>query len=618
MVKARHFLVFLTFILMLCGSWTAWAASFKAQTDRSEVSLNQTLTLTLTVEGANSAGTPDFSALKGDFRIVSQGQSSNFSIINGAYSSQIVWNLVLMPLHEGEIIIPPLNVQTDQGKVNSQTLKLMVTKTVRNTNISKNKQGRDVYIDAAVSDRTPYRNSPVVFTVRLVAAAAVSDISFGELKIDSAVVEKQGEPKVYDEIQGARSVKIIELRYLVTPLQDGPLKIPSFVFQGMVRGQARSTSPFGGSPQDPFGIFQDFAFLADIMGQPFTLTSDEIMLEVKKDAAQMDPWIPAEDLKISDALEGAEKAKVGEPLYRHLTLVAKGNVGAILPDLNGKIASENDFRIYAETPQTGLSISQDGKSVSGWREEIYTLIPQNGGALTLPEIKVPWWDIKNNKVAYAIVPGRTINVAGDRAAQSGNQTPATSQTGQAGQPQGETPTTDDAEEAKLLTRDTYIFCALALLGTVGLLLTLYLIRGKQPKTAQPEQPKETPSNGRPVVRKPVPQPANEDKISPADLHKAATLDELKKMIVTFVVQRAGVRPAASLKDIALHISKGLEGDMRERAEKIFARLEAALYAGQETPFEPLKEDFARVLEQYARPKKDQAVKVDRLGALNPS
>lgn len=90
------------------------------------------------------------------------------------------------------------------------------------------------------------------------------------------------------------------------------------------------------------------------------------------------------------------------------------------------------------------------------------------------------------------------------------------------------------------------------------------------------------------------------------------------MIVTFAVQRAGVRPAASLKDIALHISKGLQGDMRERAEKLFARLEAALYAGQETPFEPLKEDFARVLEQYARPKKDQAAKVDRLGALNPS
>ena len=137
MVKTRHFLVFLTFILMLCGSWTAWAASLKAQTDRSEVSLNQTLTLTLTLEGANKAGTPDFSALKGDFRIVSRGQSSNFSIINGAYESQIVWNLVLQPLHEGKITIPELSVQTDQGVVNSQTLKLIVKKTVRNTNITK-------------------------------------------------------------------------------------------------------------------------------------------------------------------------------------------------------------------------------------------------------------------------------------------------------------------------------------------------------------------------------------------------------------------------------------------------------------------------------------------------
>ncbi|MBK9585548.1 MAG: protein BatD [Alphaproteobacteria bacterium] len=618
MVKTRHFLVFLTFILMLCGSWTAWAASLKAQTDRSEVSLNQTLTLTLTLEGANKAGTPDFSALKGDFRIVSRGQSSNFSIINGAYESQIVWNLVLQPLHEGKITIPELSVQTDQGVVNSQTLKLIVKKTVRNTNITKNKQGRDVYIDAAVSDRTPYRNSPVVFTVRLVAAAAVSDISFGELKIDNALVEKQGEPKVYDEIQGARSVKIIELRYLVTPLQDGPLKIPSFVFQGMVRGQARSTSPFGGTPQDPFGIFQDFAFLADIMGQPFTLTSDEIMLEVKKDAAQMDPWLPAEDLKISDALEGAEKAKVGEPLYRHLTLVAKGNVGTILPDLNGKIASESDFRIYAETPQTGLSISEDGKLVSGWREEIYTLIPQNGGALTLPEIKVPWWDIRNNKIAYATLPARTINVAGGIMAQAGSAQSSLSNPGQTAQQQGTEPEEVNPKASELLRRDAYILSSLAVLAALATGLAILFWRRKRIKTAQPMQPKETVPENKPVIRRPIPQPANEDKISPADLHKVATLDELKKMIVTFAVQRAGVRPAASLKDIAQHISKGLEGDMRERSEKLFARLEAALYAGQETPFEPLKEDFARVLEQYARPKKDQAEKVDRLGALNPS
>lgn len=203
-------------------------------------------------------------------------------------------------------------------------------------------------------------------------------------------------------------------------------------------------------------------------------------------------------------------------------------------------------------------------------------------------------------------------------AQAGSAQSSLSNPGQTAQQQGTEPEEVNPKASELLRRDAYILSSLAVLAALATGLAILFWRRKRIKTAQPMQPKETVPENKPVIRRPIPQPANEDKISPADLHKVATLDELKKMIVTFAVQRAGVRPAASLKDIAQHISKGLEGDMRERSEKLFARLEAALYAGQETPFEPLKEDFARVLEQYARPKKDQAEKVDRLGALNPS
>lgn len=617
MVKARHYLVFLGLYFVFCWAWPAWAVTLKAEAERANIALNQTVALTLTLEGAASAGTPDFSALEKDFRIVSRGQSSSFSFVNGVSASRVIWNLVLQPLHEGEITIPALSVQTDQGIISSQPLKLSVTKTASNTNIPKNKHGREVYVHASVSDRKPFRNSPLIFTVRLVAAAAVSDISFGDFKIDGAVVEKQGDPVIYDEVQSSRSVKIVELRYLITPLQDGPLKIPSFVFQGMIRGAARNTSPYSGSPQDPFGVFQDFALLTDIMGQPFTLSSDEIMLDVKKDAVQMDPWLPAEDLKISDTFQGADKAKVGEPLYRRLTLVAKGNVGTILPDLNGKVASENDFRIYAETPQTSMTISEDGKQVSGWREEIYTLIPQNGGTLTLPEIRVPWWDIKNNKVAYATVPARTLNVSGGPPAQAGSQKTGQGwvQPDQGAADQGQSP---DDLSAQLLNRDKLIFGGLAALLTLGAILAAVLSNRKKKNAPQPAPAQENPPENTPAPRKPLPQPANEDKIAPAEFLKAGTLDELKKMIVTFAVQRAGLRPSASLKDIAQTIAKGLERDERERCEKLFARLEGALYAGQETPFEPLRENFSRVLERYAPPKKQQTAKVERLGALNPS
>ncbi len=617
MVKTRHYLVFLTLTLILIEAWPAWAATLKAQTDRADLALNQTVNFHLTLEGAASTGIPDFSPLKHDFRIVSRAQSSSISVINGAYASQISWNLVLQPLQEGEATIPSLSVQTDQGAVSSQPLKLTVTKTATNPDVPKSKQGREVYVHAAVSDQTPYRNSPVIFSVRLVAAAAVSDISFGDFKIDGAVVEKQGEPAVYDEVQAGRSVKIIELRYLITPLQDGPLKIPSFVFQGMIRGASPNMNRFGGASQDPFGAFEDFSFLTDMMGQPFTLSSDEIVLNVKKDAAPMDPWLPAEDLKISDTLDGADKARIGEPLYRRITLAVKGNAGTILPDLNGKVGSESDFRIYAETPQTGLSLSDDGKQISGWREEVYTLIPQNGGTLTLPEIKIPWWDIKNNKISYATVPERTLNVLGGAAAQTTVTAPVASQTGQQ---QSANLATDNPEASQLLKRDTYIFSGIAAVAALGALLLAYFSYGKKSKAPKiGEPPAIIAPESKPVaVNRPIPQPANEDNISAADLRKAGTLDELKKMIVTFSAQKAGTRPAASLKDIAQGISEGLGNDERERAKKLFARLEAALYAGEEIPFAPLREDFATIIEQYNPPKRNQPAKIDRLGALNPS
>ena len=629
MVKYLGRLSILAVIFLVSFAQTVWAASLEASINRDEVSLNGIVRLTLTLHGAASAEKPDFSSLVKDFRINSTSQSSSTSIMNGSYSSEISWTLLLQPLNVGEVTIPAISVKTDQGVLASQPVKMKVTKASAQRQVPKDKQGRDVYIDAKVSDKTPYRNSPVVFTVRLVASAPVSDIGYGDLKIDGAVVEKQGDPKIYDDVLSGRRVKIVELRYVITPLQSGPLKIPSYVFQGMLRGQGVSPSPFGdpfggGAAQDPFGVFQDFGFFTDIMGQPFTLRSDEIVLKVKNDAAQMDPWIPAEDLHFSDSIDGADKARVGEPITRRLTLVAKGNVGTALPDLNGKIASESDFRIYPENPQTGFNIADDGKDISGWREETYTLIPKKGGTLTLPEIRVPWWDVRNNQIAYATVPAKTINVSGgSQTRQEASVAPAQpasarqpAQTQSPPQPESRSASGSNNENSnRAFRQDMYLLGGLAA-AAVAILLAIFIMM--KPKNEQKEKPKQKTGEQAAVTVRPVPKAANEDLISAADLRKASNLDELKKMISAFSGQKAGTRSSASLKEIAQEIAKGLEPSRQEESEKLFNRLEGALYAAQETPFAPLKEDFAVLLEKYVPPRQEKGAKVERLGALNPS
>jgi hypothetical protein len=39
------------------------------------------------------------------------------------------------------------------------------------------------------------------------------------------------------------------------------------------------------------------------------------------------------------------------------------------------------------------------------------LVPTRAGTWTIPEIRIPWWDIESGKVRYAILPGREITVA---------------------------------------------------------------------------------------------------------------------------------------------------------------------------------------------------------------
>jgi hypothetical protein len=50
--------------------------------------------------------------------------------------------------------------------------------------------------------------------------------------------------------------------------------------------------------------------------------------------------------------------------------------------------------------------------VVGTRKESIALIPTRPGEMELPEIRIPWWDRKNRKVEYAVIPPIRLTVRG--------------------------------------------------------------------------------------------------------------------------------------------------------------------------------------------------------------
>ncbi|MGB0719478.1 MAG: BatD family protein, partial [Bdellovibrionales bacterium] len=558
----RHKLFAIAFIALFSLFITAqaFAASLTASVDRATVGAGESFQLELSLSGASPKGGPDFTPLEKDFTIVSKGQSSQTTIINNRVSSSINWQLVLIAPIAGDYRIPPLSVDTDEGRLKSDPLKISVQKSSApapqaRASGTTGTAPKALSVQTDISTRTPYQNEPVLYTVKLVAARSVGDVGIPKFTVPDAVVEKLGDAKVYDARAGGAPVKVIEARYLITPLKSGKIKIPPYIFQGQVvsdvqRGRrSLFNDPFFDMP-DPFGMFEGFGNFATT--EPFAIAGDEVTLDVKAPAAAMDPWLPLYDLQISENLSGAEDARVGEPLTLSLTMVAKGASGKVLPGLNGQIKENGDFKIYADKPETSEDISKDGKTISGWRQESYTLIPQKSGSLILPEIKVPWWNLEKGKTAYASVPERTITVAPGKLSQTTSVPTAVKQSPSVVPDQAEestvstSPTRTASEKLSVvldseqgLSSPLHILIAgLGLMVAVLLGAVIFLWR----KLKHRERP------GEELPHKSV-RAANEDKVSLSVVKKAENAEGLKKAVQTYAHQHLGTSKNASLMNI---------------------------------------------------------------------
>jgi len=73
-----------------------------ASVDNSEITLEDSLRLSVRVEGVRSAPSPELPDLQ-DFKIHPQGKSSSVSIVNGKKLFSVTFNYLLTPKKTGEI-----------------------------------------------------------------------------------------------------------------------------------------------------------------------------------------------------------------------------------------------------------------------------------------------------------------------------------------------------------------------------------------------------------------------------------------------------------------------------------------------------------------------------------
>jgi hypothetical protein len=374
--------------LLLCLIGTqAWAASFSATVDRARLNEGETFDLILESEDVTQFGMPDLAPLKQQFEVVSTRQENRLSSFGGKARSSTRWIVTLLPLQSGYVVVPPLKL----GDAESQPITLQVVK----GDASGSGKLAPIFIDASLDQESVYVQAQVLLTLRIYHSVSLyDDSSLTPLNIPDARVEQLGDPRTFEtDVNGVRH-GVIELRYAIFPQQSGQLTIPSQVFSATPAVRDNDYNPFGPRP-----------------GRLTRVQSPEIPLTVKPRPASWPadaPWLPARDLSLSEAWNPEPgKASVGDSLTRSIMLRAEGLSSAQLPPM--PVQDSPGLRRYPDQPQ--LRNETNDKGLIGSREESQALVPSQSGRITLPEVRVHWWNVTEDRLEVASLPARTLEVA---------------------------------------------------------------------------------------------------------------------------------------------------------------------------------------------------------------
>ncbi|MGB2768750.1 MAG: BatD family protein, partial [Candidatus Zixiibacteriota bacterium] len=164
-------------LLLLVRSGLAQNISFDASVDRTEVSVGEQITLTVSVSGdVKAIPQPELPSLD-EFNVYSAGRSQNFTYVNGRLSASVTFNYVLVPRKAGKLTIGPARIKLDGKTYQTAPIQIAVAsegKTPSSPASSKEEKsttkpqlsGKDIFMETVVDKRKAYVNEQIVLTLR--------------------------------------------------------------------------------------------------------------------------------------------------------------------------------------------------------------------------------------------------------------------------------------------------------------------------------------------------------------------------------------------------------------------------------------------------------------------
>lgn len=323
-----------------------------------------------------------------NFKIASKGSQSSYSIVNGKSTSSKSDIYTLIPLKEGNFTL-----KVNGKKETSNSININVAKEAK-----VNVEGKMTLQDNLKEKNTFYFGQKIPFEEKLLTTVPLRNLqyidrpNFGDLSVkDITPVNNRGgyTEKYFTDENGRRGLEVI--------LYQGILQANSSGDKSIKGGYAAVTES---GPNDSF-VFGNTS-------TPVYLGSKEMELTI----LPLPSGKPAGFQDVVGELKGDyswnnDKVKFGESVV--LTLKLSGDVNL---DMLEKVVSNNipDFNVFESSKESGEKIL-NGQYYTEKTFDI-AFIPKVTGKVTIPAIKIPYFDTAEKKYKEFEVPAKVIEVTG--------------------------------------------------------------------------------------------------------------------------------------------------------------------------------------------------------------
>lgn len=346
------------------------------------VQINEPFRLILTSDNPQSNQNPDLKPLQKDFIIMGTENSLSYSIINGRTTSVGQWMILLRAKSTGKLTIPALTIGQEKTEPRTIDVGDMYTSSTPDNSSPPVKENDDAILKTNVSEKNPYINQQVLYTVRLYSNQQLINAEYHPPNVSNALLIPLGDSRRYQTLLHNQTYSVAEQQYLIFPQKSGKIKIDPPSFNATV--------------------YRDFPRQMNLLSKVTTL---DVRPAPNDFTGKF--WLPAQNISLSESYDSLNQPLTeGTTVTRTVTLKAEAMPAQLLPNLD--FETNNQFSVYPETPEIKNKVKIT--DLTGISTTKVTYLFDKAGQITIPELKIHWFNTSTGKAEVTALPPRSLTI----------------------------------------------------------------------------------------------------------------------------------------------------------------------------------------------------------------